>query len=78
MFLCSLPCCSEELTERQLRYAAKLAADAAPKPVGALGHTSAEEVKQHFLALQGHVAGGSRFDARQDNSRVDVDESEWD
>ena len=68
----------EEMTEKQLKYAAKLAADSAPKAVGALGHTSAEEVKQHFLGLQANVAGGSRFDARVDNSRVDVDESEWD
>jgi hypothetical protein len=52
--------------------------DAAPKPVGALGHTDAEQVRQHFVALQGNVGGANRWDARVDNTKVDVDESEWD
>lgn len=68
----------EELTERQQRYNAHLAKQAAPKPVGALGHTSEEEVRQHFLALQNCVGGANRWDAKIDNSKVDVDESEWD
>ena len=63
---------------RQQKYASKLAADAAPKPVGALGHTSEAEVRDHFLSLQANVGAGNRWDARVDSSRVDVDESEWD
>lgn len=69
---------SEEQTARQAKYISKLAADAAPKPVGALGHTSEAEVREHFIALQGNVGGANRWDAKQDNTRVDVDESEWD
>lgn len=68
----------EELTERQIKYASKLAADSAPKAVGALGHTSAEEVRDHFVRLAGNVGGANRWDAKVDNSRVDVDEDEWD
>jgi len=68
----------EEATDREKRYASKLAAEAAPKPVGVLGHTSNEEVREHFRSLVGNVGGANRWDAKQDNSRVDVDDSEWD
>jgi hypothetical protein len=66
------------VTERQLKYASKLAADAAPKVKGVLGHSSNEEVRQHFVALSSCVGGANRWDAKQDNSAIDVDEDEWD
>lgn len=66
----------EEITERQAKYQSKLAADAAPKPVGALGHTDAAQVREHFIALQGNVGGANRWDAKVDNSREDVGQAQ--
>jgi len=67
----------EEMTEQQKRYQEQLKARNAPKAKGVLGHTSADEVKQHFKSIAQNYSGTNRFDNAQEARNDDVDEDEW-
>jgi len=67
----------QDLTERQVRYQQQLAAKDAPKAKGILGHTSADEVRQHFRDISKELPSANRWDARADPNSKDVDDSEW-
>jgi len=67
----------EEMTERQKRYQEHLLAQQKAKPKGILGHESASEVRDHFRGIAKALPGGNRWDAKVDDSKVDVDENEW-
>lgn len=69
---------AEELTERQLRYAAHVNKKDEPKKKGALGHESAEEVSEYFTQVAKQMPKTNRFDAVYDEASKDVDEDEWD
>jgi hypothetical protein len=66
----------EEMTDRQKRYSEQVSRAAAPQTKGVLG--TQEQVSSHFRALAATASSSNRWDAKVDNSQVDVDESEWD
>lgn len=66
----------EEMTDRQKRYSEQISRSAVPEAKGVLG--TQDQVSSHFRALASTASGANRWDAKVDNSQVDVDESEWD
>jgi coronin-7 len=67
----------QELTDRQIKYQKNLMAKEAPKPKGILGHTSTEEVRDHFRNISKELPTGNRWDAKADPNSKDVDDAEW-
>jgi len=69
---------AEEKTELQKRYDAHLASKEAVKPKSFMGHTDAEQVKDHFRQVAQVMPTRNRWDAQPDTSKEDVAEDEWD
>lgn len=67
----------EELTTRQLRYKEQLLKEDEVKPVSHMGHSSTDEVRQHFQAVARDMPTRNRFDAAPVGGN-EVDDSEWD
>ncbi len=70
----------EELTEAQKKYQNNLEAMAKAKEQqikGATGHTNSQQVQKYFSAVATTMPTKNRWDAAVDNSRTDVDDSEW-
>jgi len=69
----------EELTDLQKKYQQRLIDEEKArqnKIKGATGHTSAQEVQQHFKQVAQHMPTRNRWDATPEKGN-DVDESEW-
>lgn len=69
----------EELTERQQKYIQnKQQQFEVEKPKGFLGHTSHEEVQQHYIDKMERVGVNGRWVVKTDREIEDVSDSEWD
>jgi len=65
----------EELTERQIRYKQQLVDAQKPKAKNAMGHSSVEEVQQHFAQLAEAGPRHNRWDA--DVFQAPAKDDEW-